>query len=166
MTDEIIFIALASLMRKRQAFILAFTLITIVLSSRVRAQQPDTVKIASQTDSVYDNPNFVFVKSEVEASVSKTEWRRHLEKNLIPVIEAAARAGIKPGVYVISVRFIVEKDGSISDVRALNDVGFGLAEGAIRVVRTGPKWEAGEQNGRKIRSYHTQPISFGISTQR
>jgi protein TonB len=57
----------------------------------------------------------------------------------------------------------VERDGSIADVKALNDPGYGLSKGAVDVVKKGPKWRPGEQNGRQVRSYHTQPITFVVS---
>jgi protein TonB len=60
------------------------------------------------------------------------------------------------------VRFLVERDGSIENVKALNDPGYGLARGAEQVVKSGPKWKPGIQNGNKVRSYHTQPIAFVI----
>lgn len=105
----------------------------------------------------------VFEEVEIEASVDILQWRLHLEKNLLAPIEKAAKKGMKAGQYIVNVRFLVERDGSISDVRALNDPGYGLAEASVKVVRTGPKWKAGEQNGRKVRSYHTQPLTFVIS---
>jgi protein TonB len=105
----------------------------------------------------------LFEKVEVEASVDANLWREHLTKSLMPVIEKAASRGMKPGTYVVQVKFLIEKDGSISDVRALNEPGFGLGKAAAKVVQTGPKWIAGEQNGRKVRSYHTQPITFVIN---
>ena len=104
----------------------------------------------------------VFEEVETEATVDLVLWRKHLEANLISYLEEAARRKMKPGKYTINVRFLVEKDGRISNVVALNDPGYGLALGAVRVVRTGPKWKAGEQNGKKVRSYHTQPITFQI----
>ena len=107
----------------------------------------------------------IFEKVEIEASVKVQDWRSHLEKNLLEYIERAAMRGMKPGQYTINVRFLVEKDGSISGVKAMNDPGYGLAQGAVRVVRTGPKWTPGELNGRKVRSYHTQPITFLIQEE-
>ena len=69
---------------------------------------------------------------------------------------------MKAGTYVVNVRFLVEKDGNISYADALNDPGYGLAKAAVKVLNTGPKWTPGEQNGQKVRSYHTQPITFVI----
>ena len=158
-------------MRFKQKIYLVVCFLSIVFSATVHAQQTRTVTITDKNDtsklipSQIDEDNIIFEKTEVQASVDLVEWRRHLESKLVPVIERAAVAGIKAGQYTVNVRFLVEKDGSISDVRALNDPGFGLAYGAVHVVRTGPKWKAGEQNGRKVRSYHTQPITFVISNK-
>ena len=71
---------------------------------------------------------------------------------------------MKDGMYTVQVRFLIEKDGSINDVQALNDPGFGLARAAEKVIKSGPKWEPGIQEGKVVRSYHTQPITFVIRT--
>jgi protein TonB len=105
----------------------------------------------------------VFQRVEIEASVDANEWRTALQRELQPAIEKAASKGMKAGTYVVNVRFLVERDGSISEAKALNNPGYGLAKAAEKVVRNGPKWTPGEQNHRKVRSYHTQPITFVIS---
>jgi periplasmic protein TonB len=110
-----------------------------------------------------EDENKVFEKVEIEASVDVKQWRRHLESQLQRYIEDAAAQGMSPGQYTVQVRFLVEKDGSITDVRSLNDPGYGLGKGAVDVVKRGPRWAPGEQNGRKVRSYHTQPITFVVS---
>lgn len=106
------------------------------------------------------NPEDKFEKVEIGATVDYKQWKRHLETQLQPFMEEASSQGMAPGQYTVQVRFLVERDGSITEVHALNDPGYGLAKGAEDVVRKGPKWNPGEQNGRKVRSYHTQPITF------
>lgn len=110
-----------------------------------------------------EDENKVFEKVEIEASVDPRQWRRHLESQLQRYIEDAASQGMAPGQYTVQVRFLVERDGSITDVKSLSDPGFGLGKAAEDVVKRGPKWAPGEQNGRKVRSYHTQPITFVVS---
>jgi protein TonB len=109
--------------------------------------------------------NEIFQKVEIEAKVDPKQWRRHLESQLQRYIEDAASQGMSPGQYTVQVRFLVERDGSITDVSALNDPGYGLGKGAVDVVKRGPRWSPGEQNGRKVRSYHTQPITFVIAEE-
>ncbi len=105
----------------------------------------------------------IFEKAETPASVDKAEWRRFLEQNLQSVIEQAAKNGMKSGSYTVQMRFIVETDGSLSDIHALNNPGYDLAQTAEKMLVNSPKWNPAVQNGRKVRSYHTQPITFVIS---
>jgi periplasmic protein TonB len=109
-----------------------------------------------------EDENTRFEKVEIEATVNMNQWKRWLENQLQRYVEDAAGAGMTAGQYTVQVRFLVERDGSITEVKALNDPGYGLAKGAELVVLKGPKWTPGEQNGKKVRSYHTQPISFMI----
>ena len=109
-----------------------------------------------------EDPNQVFTKVEIEARVDQNAWKRHLQSQLQRYIEDAASAGMEPGTYTVNVRFLVEKDGSINSVESLNDPGYGLAKGAVDVVKKGPRWTPGIQNGKQVRSYHTQPITFLI----
>ena len=136
--------------------LLSFLLVLTVHASF--AQQKDSVEITSPDTSV-------FQKAEIEASVDARQWIDHLRNNLQSPIEKAAKKGIKAGTYTVNVRFLVERDGSITDVQAMNDPGYGLAKAAVKVVRTGPRWTAGEVNGKKVRSYHTQPITFVIQEE-
>ncbi|MGV3528352.1 MAG: energy transducer TonB [Flavisolibacter sp.] len=126
---------------------------------------PDVVKgngilMAPQ---ITDDEQTIFYAVEIQASVDGKLWKRWLQNQLMIYIENAVAEGMEAGVYTVQVKFLVEIDGSIRDVRALNDPGFGLAQGAEEVIRKGPLWRAGEQNGRKVRSYHTQPINFVIA---
>ena len=58
------------------------------------------------------------------------------------------------------VRFIVEKDGSISNIETLSMQGTKLADIAVEAIKNGPKWNPAVQNGHIVRSYHEQPITF------
>lgn len=58
------------------------------------------------------------------------------------------------------VRFIVERDGSISNVKATGEVGRSIKREAERIVRSFPKWIPGELNGKRVRSYVRLPITF------
>ena len=107
----------------------------------------------------------VFTKTEEEASINLAEWRKFLEGEALPIIVKAANEGAHPGSYVINVRFIVNTDGTISEPIALNDPGYGLASGIVSAVEKSPKWTPAKQNGKIVRSYHIQPVTFQISEQ-
>jgi protein TonB len=57
----------------------------------------------------------------------------------------------------------VDKEGNISDVRPLSSHGFGMEEEAMRVIKKGPKWSPAVQNGRQVKAYRKQPITFVVS---
>lgn len=65
--------------------------------------------------------------------------------------------GIKGKVYV---SFVVEKDGSLTDIKVLRDIGYGTGKEALRVLGKCPKWAPGEQNGKKVRCTYSLPISI------
>jgi hypothetical protein len=97
---------------------------------------------------------------DVKATVDVEKWRQHLQKTLQSVLTSASKQGIPDGNFTVTVKFVVEADGTVTNAKAKNDPGFGLAEGAVKVVRTGPKWKPALKNGEIVRSYRTQPITF------
>ncbi len=81
---------------------------------------------------------------------------RFLEENLrYPLV--AREAGIQGTVFVT---FVVERDGSVTDVRILRGIGGGCDEEAIRVVKLMPRWEPGRQRGQAVRVQFSMPIRF------
>jgi protein TonB len=65
----------------------------------------------------------------------------------------------------IIVSFIVEKDGSLTDIKVLKDPGFGLGKEAIRVLKSmKKKWSPGVQNGKNVRASFTLPIAINIKS--
>jgi len=101
---------------------------------------------------------------EKEATTDIKLWKRFLEKNLQPVIEQKAREGMT-GNFTVVVRFIVDKDGSIKDVEPLTNYGFGIEDAVVKIFNKAPAWTPGRQFGKYVKSYHTQPVSFSISSQ-
>ncbi|MBP4139899.1 energy transducer TonB [Flavobacterium geliluteum] len=65
--------------------------------------------------------------------------------------------GLKGKVYVT---FVVEKDGSLTDIKVLRDIGYGTGAEAIRVLKKCPRWTPGEQNGKKVRVLYSLPITI------
>ena len=65
----------------------------------------------------------------------------------------------------VLVAFIVEKDGSISDIKAVRQVDPSLDNEAMRVVSIMPKWTPGYMNGKPVRVRFTLPINFKLPTE-
>ena len=62
----------------------------------------------------------------------------------------------------VTVSFIVEKDGRVSNVRLLRSVQPSLDKEAIRVVKSMPKWTPGKQNGKPVRVRFNLPVMFKL----
>lgn len=60
----------------------------------------------------------------------------------------------------VYVTFVIEKDGSLNEIRVLRDIGYGTGKEAIRVLELSPKWIPGEHNGQKVRCTFSLPISL------
>ncbi len=71
----------------------------------------------------------------------------------------AKESGIQGRVFV---NFVVEKDGSISNVKVLRGIGGGCDEEAIRVVKSMPRWKPGKQRGKAVRVSFNLPIKFTL----
>lgn len=129
----------------------------------VQAPVEDRGTQVVEVPKVEEDENKVFNKVEVEAAFpgGNSAWTRYLERNLnanTPVDNSAP-----PGTYQVIVRFIVSKDGSISDVQAETKHGYGMEEEAIRAIKKGPKWTPALQNGRNVNAYRRQPITFVVT---
>lgn len=73
---------------------------------------------------------------------------------------AARRMGIEGKVFV---EFVINKDGSISDVRIVKGIGAGCDEEAIRVLQGAPFWSPGKQRGKPVKQRMVIPIVFKLS---
>ncbi len=112
-----------------------------------------------------DDENKIFTKVEVEADFpgGDAAWRRYLQNNLNA--DAPVENGAPDGTYTVIVRFIVSKDGSISDVQAETNFGYGMEAEAVKAIKKGPKWKPANQNGRAVNAYRRQPITFVVQPQ-
>ena len=101
---------------------------------------------------------FTFVEEYPEFPGGDKALREYILNN-IKYPEVARTSGITGTVYV---QFVVEKDGSISDVKVVRGIGGGCDEEAVRVVKSMPRWKPGKQRGQPVRVYFTLPIEFKL----
>ena len=107
----------------------------------------------------------VFEQVEVEAQFpgGVRAWNRYLERNLNSSVPRSNKA--PKGSYTVVAKFLVHKDGTISDVKALTSHGYGMEEEVIRLIRRGPKWVPGVQNGHNVTAYKKQNVTFVVSIE-
>jgi len=111
-----------------------------------------------------DNDDKIFRTVEIDASYpgGLPAWARFLHKNL-NYPQDAMDEGIQGSV---TVQFIVDKEGNVSDVQVVSGPKEGgLAEEAIRVIKKSGKWVPAIQNGRNVKSYKRQPVIFQLTEQ-
>jgi TonB family protein len=86
------------------------------------------------------------------------EFMTYLQTNLT-YPEAARKANLQGKVFV---QFVVQEDGSISDVEILKGIGGGCDEEAVRVIANSPKWNPGKQKGIAVKQRMSVPIAFNL----
>jgi periplasmic protein TonB len=62
----------------------------------------------------------------------------------------------------VALSFVIGKDGTVTDVQVLKDIGAGCGKEAVRVVRNMPKWFPGEANGNPVKVRYTLPVKFRL----
>jgi protein TonB len=134
--------------------------LVVSCSSVVCFAQSDT------TFPVLSDSSVIFQRVEVEAYFpgGADAWKSFLEKNLRSdkVAKKAAPKKAKHWSQRALVKFMIEKDGSITNVEVINadSLHKEVVKECLRVFSLAPKWIPGTQNGRPVRSRHTQPLTF------
>ena len=101
---------------------------------------------------------FQVVENDPEFPGGAEALYKYLAQN-IKYPQLARENNITGRVYVT---FVVEKDGSVTGVRVLRDIGGGCGQEAIRVVKAMPKWTPGKQRGKNVRVQYNLPVNFSL----
>ncbi len=104
-------------------------------------------------------PDYIF-EQEAEFKGGRYGWMRYLERNLNS--DLPSKNGAPPGRYMTKVEFTIEKDGTVTNVNALNDAGYGTKQEAERVLRNSPKWKPAIQENKLVKYKAKQPITFVV----
>ncbi|MBP9097236.1 MAG: N-acetylmuramoyl-L-alanine amidase [Ferruginibacter sp.] len=142
---------------------------SVITFDNVRVTKEDgsgEMTIPGKSFSFYDRTKeddklFSTVEQEAEFPGGKDAWLAYLQKNLdadLPVKE-----GWKAGIYKIMVQFIVDKDGTVSDVKSDDYPNSKTAQQCINLIQNGPKWIPAKQNNKTVKAYKKQPVTFVVS---
>ncbi len=127
---------------------------------------------------IYDNGNFISGKStdkngDVKVYTPKTDhlplfpggpvaFNRYLSEFIkYPDYERSKNIQGK-----VIVQFVVEKNGTLTNIKVLQSPSPGISKEAIRIISRSPDWEAGVQYGRPVRAQFIVPISFNLTDPR
>ena len=92
----------------------------------------------------------------------KDAWAKYLERHTRQGVPVEHHAPV--GTYKVTVSFLVDKEGDISEVKAISKDAkdYGTAEEAVRVIKSSGKWLPARQNGRPVGYRQKQEIIFSV----
>lgn len=129
---------------------------TIDVEATATTEIQEFTPVVVEEEEVEEDVIFTVVEDQPQFPGGEEARRRYLEENLrYPTM--AREAGIQGTVFLT---FVVEPDGSISDVRVLRGIGGGCDEAAVRAVENMPRWEPGRQRGQPVRVQFNMPVRF------
>lgn len=124
----------------------------------VIAKLPEHVEVKEDIEEEDAEEVFVIVEEQPHPRGGLQAFYDYINNN-IKYPSQARRMNIEGRVFV---QFIIEKDGSISQVEAIRGIGESCDEEAVRVVASAPRWEPGKQRGKPVRVKMVLPISFKL----
>jgi TonB family protein len=150
-----------TIMKKSIVLPIVVTLIAFI-SFQQKNQAQTTSPAKKQAPAPVKNKNreiFTSVENPPVFKGGEKALAEFLSKN-IHYPAAAVKKGVGGTVYI---RFVVESDGSIRDIKNVGQpVGYGLEEESIRVVKQMPDWEPGKQNGQLVAVEFNLPIKYSL----
>jgi len=117
-------------------------------------------EIASESDEKKEIENKIYnsagIEKEPEFKGGIKNFYKFLSKNYVTPKEEGLRGKI-------FVSFVIEIDGTLTDIKVIKDIGYGTGEEAIRVLSLCPKWIPGEDGGKKVRVGYSTSINIQSS---
>ncbi len=118
----------------------------------------DEFQFVQEEEEIEEQHIFLVVENMPEFPGGEASMYKFIGKN-IEYPRMAKESGISGRVFVT---FVVERDGSVTDVQILRGIGGGCDEEAIRVIKMMPKWTPGKQRGKPVRVQYRMPIKFTL----
>lgn len=115
-------------------------------------------KIFKVVDNNVDNQAFAVLETQPKFPGGIQKFLQYLGKNV--KYPAEDRKNNLQGKVVV--QFVIEKNGGLTDIKAISSPSNAMSEEAVRVVRSSPKWIPGIQGGSYVRSQFTVPITFTL----
>lgn len=123
-----------------------------------KAQEEFTKVEVDQEEEVEEEEIFLVVEEDAEFPGGLEALSKYLAEN-IKYPQLAKENNITGRVFV---SFVVEKNGSVGNIKILRDIGGGCGAEAVRVVKAMPKWKPGKQRGKPVRSQFNLPVNFDL----
>lgn len=147
-------------MKKTAIFVLVMVLGMFVVKATENYQGQWLESTKTLTVAVQDNPDSVYSAVEYNAEFPGgiDAMMKFIQDN-IKYPEQALKDSVSGIVMLI---FVVEKDGSIDDIKVYVSVGSGCDEEAVRIVKMMPKWTPAKDKGKAVRQIFCLPVNFQL----
>ena len=130
-----------------------FFFVSVFLSSVSAFSQNDIPEEPVKNKTIDENEIYQQVEQRPEFPGGLQAFYEFIGKNYrVPKVKS-----LKGKVFV---QFVIEKDGSVTDIKVVRDLGHGTAKEAIRVLKKSPKWTPGVQKGKNVRVMFSLPINI------
>ena len=127
--------------QKKLVSIISFLMMFLSLEIKSQTEIPSQAKNISELDEKPDFPGGI------------QEFYKYIRDNYqTPKVQ-----GLAGKIYMT---FIIEKDGSLSDIKVLRDIGYNTGKEAIRILQNSPKWIPGKYKGEAVRVSYSLPINI------
>jgi periplasmic protein TonB len=131
--------------------------VDIIFDAEIAVDIPKPVDLEPLPDETAEE-TFIYAEEMPEPVGGMQEFYKYISKN-IKYPSQARRMGIEGNV---TVSFVVDKDGSITEIKVLKGIGAGCDEEAIRILETARKWRPGKQRAVPVRVRMAIPIFFKL----
>lgn len=121
-------------------------------------EEMDAFEFVVEDEEIEEEQIFLVVENMPEFPGGESGMYNFINKN-IEYPRMAKESGISGRVFIT---FVVEKDGSVTDVQILRGIGGGCDEEAVRVIKKMPRWSPGKQRGKPVRVQYRMPIKFTL----
>jgi len=134
-----------------------FLMLILIFAVQKTFSQKEIRKVSknpkSLTEAVNSDKNKIYNSIEIEVKPKfpggTVKFHQFIDKNY-------KKPNKKPTLQgFLFANFIVEKNGSLSDIKVLRDIGFGTGQELIRVLKLSPKWKPGKQNNKQVRALYS-----------
>ncbi len=132
---------------------------TLFKKKELNTETPIQDIVVIETDESDEEAIYVVVETMPEFPGGIDSMMAYLGRT-ISYPEKARKKGIEGKVYV---QFIVQKDGSLSDIKVIKGIGGGCDEEAISAIENMPNWTPGKQRGKPVPVRIVQPINFRLT---
>lgn len=132
-----------------------FLILVLICSSQYIFSQTENYSSNNSPRTVINEDNSIHTLTGVEVKPVFPGGTEELYRFIKENYKIPETARLKGKVYIT---FIIEKDGSLSDIKAIRDLRHGTDEEAIRVLKIVPHWIPGKQNGKAVRVHYSMAI--------